>query len=123
MVLLLRHTTRRVPALLPPAGVTLRGAAVAAVAGGLGWTAAAGVAGAGALVSLLGGAAVFTVVLLGAGRAVGLLPAADVDWLAGALPARLGPALTLLGRGHRPARAAAGDPESVTSTPAGSSTH
>jgi O-antigen/teichoic acid export membrane protein len=122
-VLLLRHTTRRVPALLPSAGVTLRGAAVAVAAGGLGWTAAAGVAGAGALVSLLGGAAVFTVVLLGAGWIVGLLPAADVAWLAGALPARLGPALTLLGRGRRPSREPAGDPEEApASTPAGSST-
>lgn len=90
-------THRRTSAIGMPLLVVLRSVASAALAGVAAWQASSALAEVGALVGVVVGVLVFGSVVAGIGAVLGLVPAADADWLAGTLPAAARPALVLMG--------------------------
>jgi O-antigen/teichoic acid export membrane protein len=99
--LITRHTRRQSGDLGVPLPYVARVAAIALTVGGASWAAtaatAAGAGGLGAPIALLAGAVTCAAAAGLIGAAVGLVPRDDADWVAGALPAGLRPALVLVG--------------------------
>ena len=72
-------------------------AGVTVLVAGATWSVTQAAAGLGAVAAMLAGSLAFVAVTAAAGLLGGLVPRGDADWLAGALPAAVRPALVLVG--------------------------
>jgi O-antigen/teichoic acid export membrane protein len=105
--LLAGYTRRQAPGVGTPVPLLARLAVPALVAGAAGWLASAACAGVAPWVALLAGGLAFLASVVAIGLGVGLVPADDAEWLAGTLPAAIGPLLAVAGgwRWYRSAQA------------------